>query len=183
MLTMTDDETHAQRAGTGDREAFETLLERHYDRVYRIGHRLLGNPTEAEDLAQDICVGLVKKLRSYRGDSRFTTWLYRVTVNAARDVLRRRATSNRLDRSFSDTAALVKAGDEARRSEARWLYDALQALGEDLRETALLVLSEELKHAEAGEILGVKEATVSWRMHEVRKQLKALAEAGDGVTT
>ena len=119
MLTMTDDETLAQRAGTGDREAFETLLERHYDRVYRIGHRLLGNPTEAEDLAQDICVGLVKKLRSYRGDSRFTTWLYRVTVNAARDVLRRRATSNRLDRSFSDTAALVKAGDEARRSEAR----------------------------------------------------------------
>ncbi|MFP6757355.1 MAG: sigma factor [Alphaproteobacteria bacterium] len=69
MLTMTGDETLAQRAGTGDREAFETLLERHYDRVYRIGHRLLGNPTEAEDLAQDICVGLAKKLRSYRGDS------------------------------------------------------------------------------------------------------------------
>ena len=98
-------------------------------------------------------------------------------------MLRRRATASRLDQSFSDTAALVKAGDEARRSEWRWLYDALQALGEDLREPALLVLSEELKHAEAGEILGVKEATISWRMHEVRKQLKALAEAGDGVSS
>lgn len=182
MLTMTDDETLAKRAGTGNREAFETLLERHYDRVYRIGYRLLGDVAEAEDLTQEICVGLAKKLKSYRGDSAFTTWLYRVTVNAARDKLRRRVTSSRLDQSFSDTAALVKAGEEARQSDSRWLYGALRELGDDLRETAMLVLSEELKHAEAGEILGVKEATVSWRMHEVRKQLKALAEAGDGVS-
>jgi RNA polymerase sigma-70 factor (ECF subfamily) len=180
MLTETDDETLAKRAGTGDREAFEGLLERHYDRVYRIGYRLLGNTTEAEDLAQEICVGLVKKLKSYRGDSRFTTWLYRVVVNAARDGFRRRASADRLDKSFSETAALVEAGHQARRSDARWLYGAIDSLSDDLRETALLVLSEELKHAEVGEVLGVKEATVSWRMHEVRRKLKVLAEAGDG---
>jgi len=61
----------------------------------------------------------------------------------------------------------------------RWLYGAIGRLDPALKETALLVLAEDLNHAQVGEILGVRESTVSWRMHEVRKRLKAMASTTD----
>ncbi len=165
----------ARRAAAGDREAFAALLERHYDRIYRIGVRVLGDPDEAADLAQDICVALPARLASWRGRSRFTTWLYSVVVNAARDALRRRAARRRGERGYAELDALMRDHAAARACESSWLRQALGRLSEDLRVTVVLVLEEGLRHAEAGEVLGVSEATVSWRMHEVRKRLRALA--------
>lgn len=176
------DRVLSRRAGDGDREAFAELVERHHERIYRIGLRLLGDADDAADLAQEVSVGLARKVRSYRGESEFTTWLYRIVVNAARDAVRRHAARRRANERYADVSALVRAGAAAREAEARWLYEALAVLSEELRETAVLVLQEGLGHAEAGEVLGVKESTVSWRMHEVRKRLKALARAGgDGL--
>ena len=169
----------ARRAAAGDRDAFAALLERHYDRIYRVGFRVLGDGDEAADLAQEVCAGLPARLSSYRGQSRFTTWLYRVVVNAARDALRRKDARMRIERRFSETEALLRAEDAARACEASWLRHALGRLPEDLRVTVFLVVEEELKHADAGEVLGVSESTVSWRMHEVRKRLRALAAGGE----
>ena len=90
-MTDVDDENLARRAAAGDRTAFSVLLERHYGLIYRVAARMLGDRAAAEDLAQDVCVGLVTRLASYGGQSRFTTWLYRVVVNAARDAMRRDA--------------------------------------------------------------------------------------------
>ena len=165
----------ARRAAAGDREAFAALLERHYDRIYRVGARVLGDPDEAADLAQDVCVALPAKLASWRGRSRFTTWLYSVVVNAARDVLRRKAARQRSERGFAELDALMRDQAADRACESSWLRQALGRLSEELRVTVVLVLEEGLRHREAGEVLGVSEATVSWRMHEVRKRLRALA--------
>ena len=71
------DDSLARRAAAGDTEAFAALPERHYERVYRVAARVLGDTGEAGDVAQDVCVGLPDKLASYRGRSRFTTWLLR----------------------------------------------------------------------------------------------------------
>ena len=173
------DGTLARRAAAGDRDAFAALLERHYDRIYRVGARVLGDADEAADLAQDVCVALPGRLASWRGESRFTTWLYRVVVNAARDAIRRKDARRRSERSFAETEALMRVADASRTCEASWLRRALGELPEDLRMTVFLVLEEELRHAEAGEVLGVSESTVSWRMHEVRKRLRALAAGGE----
>lgn len=175
------DGTLARRAAAGDRDAFAALIERHYDRVYRVGARVLGDADAAADLAQDVCVGLPAKLSSYRGGSRFTTWLYRVVVNSARDALRRSAVRQRHERMYADVEALVRAGNAARECEASWLREAMGRLPDELRATVVLVLEEGLRHAEAGEVLGVSESTVSWRMHEVRKRLRALADGREGV--
>lgn len=175
------DGTLARRAAAGDRDAFAALIERHYDRVYRVGARVLGDADAAADLAQDVCVGLPAKLSSYRGGSRFTTWLYRVVVNSARDALRRGAARQRHERMYADVEALVRAGNAARECEASWLREAMGRLPDELRATVVLVLEEGLRHAEAGEALGVSESTVSWRMHEVRKRLRALADGREGV--
>ena len=170
----------ASRAAAGDRDAFATLLERHYERIYRVGARVLGNDEEAADLAQDVCVGLTGKLPSYRGESRFTTWLYRVVVNAARDRMRRDGAMRRNEQDFAEVDSMIKAGQAERENEAIRLWRVLGALGADLRATVILVIEEGLRHAEAAEVLGVSESTVSWRMYEVRNRLRTLL-TGEGV--
>ena len=177
------DEALVARACAGDREAFGALIERHYDRIYRIGARVLNNDGAAEDLAQEVCIALAGKIASFRGASRFSTWLYRVVVNAAVDAMRRDGARQRSERDYAETTARARRGDAARTEESTWLRQTLRRLPDDLRVTVVLVIDEGLQHAEAGEVLGVSEATVSWRMHQVRKRLRAFAaEVEEGVT-
>ena len=175
---MTDqaDEILARRAVAGDRNAFSDLLERHYGLIYRVAARMLGDGVEAEDLAQDVCVGLVTRLASYGGQSRFTTWLYRVVVNAARDAMRRNATRRRNEQEFAEQDGLGDRQIGIGGEDSVWLQQVLGQLSDELRTTVILVLAEGLRHGEAGKILGVSEATVSWRLHQVRKQLRRQAE-------
>ena len=163
------------RAAAGEREAFAVLVERHYGLIYRVGVRVLGDSDAAADLAQDVCVGLSARLPSYRGESRFSTWLYRVVVNAARDRIRRDSTQRRNEQAFAEVDAMTRADGAEIDAEALWLRQALDALGDDLRATVVLVFQEGLRHAEAADVLGVSESTVSWRMHQARKRLRALA--------
>ena len=178
-MTEPSDDILAGRASRGDREAFAELLERHYDRIYRQGVRILRDRDAAADLAQDVCVGMPRKLVSYRAEGRFTTWLYRVVVNAARDALRREQTRQRIERSFAETDALERSVTASGRRDSVWLRQALGQLSAELRATVVLVVEEGLGHAEAGRVLGVAESTVSWRMGEVRKRLRALVADGE----
>ncbi len=180
MRMTTDDDELAMRAGAGDAQAFRVLLERHYDRIYRLAYRFFGDVADAEDTTQDVCLALPKKLKSFAGRARFSTWIYQVVINACRDQLRSRASRQALNETYSEVRELTKAGDRERNKQVDWLYEALGALNPKLRETAILVLAEDMTHAQAGEVLGIKETTVSWRMHEIRKELKTLATAGDG---
>jgi RNA polymerase sigma-70 factor (ECF subfamily) len=95
MRMTVPDEDLARAAADGDGAAFAALLERHYDRLFALAWRLTGQKAEAEDLTQDICLALPAKLGGYRGAAKFTTWLYRVAVNAAHDRRRRAASRAR----------------------------------------------------------------------------------------
>lgn len=175
MLMETDDETLARAAATGDRSAFGVLLARHYDRIYGLAYRLTGSRAEAQDLTQDICAALPAKLAGWRGASRFTTWLYRVTVNATHDQRRRQATRARASAGWGDWE-LARQDEIATQAEALdWLTQAMQRLSPELRDTVALVLGEELTQGAAAEILGVSEGTIAWRMSEVKKRLRAMA--------
>jgi RNA polymerase sigma-70 factor (ECF subfamily) len=180
MRMMTDDDELAMKAGAGDAQAFRLLLERHYDRIYRLAYRFFGNRADAEDIAQDVCAALPKKLKSFAARARFTTWIYQVVVNTCRDQLRSQTSCAALIKDYVEVNELISQGDRDTKAQVEWLYAALESLSPQLRETAILVLAEEMTHREAGEVLGIKEATVSWRMHEMRKKLKVLAEASDG---
>ena len=172
MRMETGDEALAQAAGQGDRGAFATLVDRHYERLFRLAWRLTGSPTEAEDLAQEICLKLPRALRAYRADAKFTTWLYRVALNAARDAGRRAATRAKAMAAYAAEPA-VEPGDAEDLS--LWLARAMARLKPDLAETAALIVGEELTQAEAAEALGVSPGTVAWRMSEVKKALAAMA--------
>ena len=163
-------------AAKGDGDAFQALLERHYDRVFRIALRFSGRREDAEDVAQDVCMSLPAKLKSFRGDAGFTTWLYRVVVNRVRDVQRKQISSERVNSEYGEVIELRRGEEVEAAKEVEWLNDAMNHLSDDLRETAVLVVGEGLNHAEAGQIMGIKESTVSWRMHELKKQLKLIAK-------
>ena len=180
---MPSDETLARSAAAGDANAFKALLERHYARIYRTGLRVLGDAEEAADLAQDVCVNLPAKLSRFKGDRGFTNWLYRVVINAANDARRRQNARQRNETLYAETESLRQAGDQARAAELSWLRQALDLLPEALRDTAILVLDQDLRHADAGEVLGVSEATVSWRMHEIRKYLRAMVASEGGTAS
>jgi RNA polymerase sigma-70 factor (ECF subfamily) len=164
----------ARRAKNGDAAAFRLLLERHYAMIYRLSYRFLGTAADAEDAAQDICLALASKLLRFKGESRFSTWLYRVVVNACRDERRKMVSRNRYQAAYMALAAHAAADWADGESRKTWLNNALGRLDESLRETAFLVVGEDLSHAEVAEILGIAETTVSWRMHEVKKRLKSM---------
>ena len=171
------DEDLARAAAGGGREAFSTLLDRHYDRLFAFACRLTGARDRAEDLTQDICLALPAKLKGFEGRARFTTWLYRVAVNAAHDQRRREGARSRASDGWGDWERSRQAvAAEAKDGEA-WLRAATAALPDDLRDTVALVLGEDLTQAEAGEILGVSEGTVSWRMSEVKRRLREMRAA------
>ena len=176
MDVTTTDNDLALLAAKGDGGAFRALLERHYDRVFRIALRFSGRREDAEDVAQDVCMSLPAKLKSFRGEAAFTTWLYRVVVNRVRDVQRKQVISERIHNDYGEVEDLRRGEEAETAKEMAWLGEAMNHLSDDLRETAVLVVGEGLNHAEAGAIMGIKESTVSWRMHELKKQLREIAK-------
>jgi RNA polymerase sigma-70 factor (ECF subfamily) len=174
MRMSTSDEDLARAAALGDAAAFAALLERHYDRLFRLAVRLTGHRAEAEDLTQDICLALPAKLGAWRAEARFTTWLYRVAVNAAHDRRRRAAVRARAADGWGDWEIARQDDIAQARDAAAWLGQAMRGLTDELRDTAVLVVAEGLTQGEAAEVLGIPEGTVAWRMSEVKRRLKAL---------
>lgn len=170
------DEDLAAAAARGDRAAFGVLLERYYDRVFALAFRLTGTRAEAEDLTQDVCAALPGKLAGFRGQARFTTWAYRVVVNAAHDRRRRARAHARAADGWGDWEIARTAEAAEARERADWLAAAMATLGDDLRDTLALTLDEEMTQAEAAEVLGISEGTVAWRISDVKKRLRALHE-------
>jgi RNA polymerase sigma-70 factor (ECF subfamily) len=160
-------------AVAGDRDAFGRLLERHYDRVHGLAWQLTGSRADADDIAQDVCCVLVEKIAGFRGEAKFSTWLCGIVFNACRDLHRRRRSFGGFTDRLAVLAGLARAPDGRDMYDAIWLKSAISRLKPAYREAAVLVAGQQLTHAEAAEILGVAEATISWRMHEVRRMLSA----------
>jgi RNA polymerase sigma-70 factor (ECF subfamily) len=160
----------------GDRAAFGELLERHYDRIHGLAWQLAGTRADADDIAQDVCCLLVEKIGGFRGEAKFSTWLCGIVFNCCRDHHRRKRSFGRFAEKLTVLAGLAKGPDGRDLHDQVWVNSAVARLKPALRDTVVLVASQQLTHAEAAEILGVAEATVSWRMHEVRR----LLTQGDG---
>jgi RNA polymerase sigma-70 factor (ECF subfamily) len=146
-------------------------LRRHYDRIHGLAWQLTGSRADADDIAQDVCCVLAEKLPAFRGDAKFTTWLCSIVYNACRDFRRRRKAFAGFTDRLAVMVGLMAAPDGRDLYDAVWIKSAIARLKPDLRDTAVLVAGQQLTHAEAALLMGVAEATISWRMHEVRRQL------------
>ncbi|WP_170848473.1 RNA polymerase sigma factor [Devosia sp. YR412] len=162
------------RAQNGDAAAFGELIEDHYDLIHRTAWKWCGNRADAEDVAQDVCIKLGAALAGFDHRSAFSSWVYRITLNAVRDMQR----AGKRRGQYADAYAEVTPDEQPPEQEAaatsRQLWAAVRELPDKQRNAVLLVYAEELSHAAAAEIMGIKEATVSFHVHEARKTLRGL---------
>ena len=163
------DETLIRRAQGGDATSFAELLDLHYDTIYRFAWKWCGHAANAEDIAQQACLKLASSLVQYRFQAAFTSWLYRLVISCAQDWQRSQQRHEHDDLPDDEPMA-----DSSGTEDGIYLLQVLAqlaALGEGMKETALLVHAEGMSHAEAGAVLGVSESTISWRVHTIRKHM------------
>lgn len=164
----------------GDNAAFDRLVERHNRWVYGLCYRYFGNPADAEDAAQDTFVAVFRRASTFTGAARFSTWLYRVTVNACNDLARardRRPHTVPLASGGAPEAADVELPEApdllANRELGMELNTALQRLPRDHARTVVLCDVHGLDHADVAARLGVAVGTVKSRLHRARARLAA----------
>jgi len=163
-----------ERAKAGDKLAFGELIETHYDFIFRTACKWTGKRSDAEDIAQEVCIKLATAIRSFDGRSAFTSWLYRVTINMVRDMQRSTSRRGKTVDAFTLIHPEDDPGGQEEAATARELWTAVSALPDKQREAIMLVYAEDMNHADAAEIMGCKEATVSWHIHEAKKTLRGL---------
>ena len=172
------------QAAAGDREAFDALVRRHGTRVVNIARALTGGDNDAEDLAQEVFVRAYRGLKSFRGDSSFTTWLYTVTLNVVRSHRSRRSRwralwAPALDEDTEQKVAVktnADRGPEADLVRRNAIDIALAALPDELRTAVTLRDVEGLEYAEIAQVMGIPIGTVESRIFRARKRLRALLE-------
>ncbi|MCP5145892.1 MAG: RNA polymerase sigma factor [Gammaproteobacteria bacterium] len=172
--TADEDRALALRAANGERAAFALLLERHYERVFRIALRWSGHRADAEDITQTVCIKLGAAIRSFRGEAKFTTWLYQLVLNASRDHLRTVRNTQQRDAAYAEHTELMQDDGGHGDDVSRALWAAVRQLPDKTRDAVLLVYGEDMSHAAAAAVLGCKEATLSWHIHDAKKRLAAL---------
>lgn len=161
-----------ERARGGERPAQEELLRTHYERVHATAFRLLGNPEDAEDLAQECFVRAFRSLGFYRGEGSFAGWLRRILVHLAQDRYRSQGTRP----PVSSLSADHPGGREPHahvegRELRRALADAMEVLPPPLRAALLLRTRERLEYEEIAGLTGVTAETARTRVMKARRAL------------
>ena len=168
----------AQKSAAGDTGAFGDLYRRHFRRVYALCLRMLGNPTEAEDLTQETFIQLFKKIGSFRGDSAFTTWLHRMTVNQVLMHFRRGKSRPEMTTEEGETPQQIVRGTENPNAmpivDHIVLENAIAKLPEGYRTVFVLHDVEGHEHGEIGRMLGISEGTSKSQLHKARLKLRNL---------
>jgi RNA polymerase sigma-70 factor (ECF subfamily) len=158
----------------GDQDAFDRLVDRHARRVYAICLRYFGNPTDAEDAAQEAFLTLYRRAGTFTGAARFSTWMYRVATNVCNDLARkRRRRPQTANQNVADLALNPAADLLANRELGMDLEAALDALDPEYRELILLHDAGGFGYADIAAHLGVPVGTVKSRIHRGHARLAA----------
>lgn len=167
-----------QAASGGDMVAFEEIYQRHHRRVYAICLRMLQNAYEAEDLTQDVFIQLYRKVGSFRGDSAFTTWLHRMTVNQVLMHFRKRNVKYEKVTDEGETPDQIVSGtanpDRMRIVDKIALENAIEQLPDGYKNVFVLHDVEGFEHEEVARILGCSVGTSKSQLHKARLKLRKL---------
>ncbi len=169
-----------QASANGDMGAFEEVYNRHHRRVYAICLRMLKNVTEAEDLTQDVFIQLYRKIGSFRGDSAFTTWLHRLTVNQVLMHFRKRNVKYEKTTEEGEAPIQIVGGTENPRKmpvvDKIALENAIEQLPPGYKNVFILHDIEGYEHEEVARILGCSVGTSKSQLHKARLKLRKLLQ-------
>jgi RNA polymerase sigma-70 factor (ECF subfamily) len=168
----------ATAASQGDMAAFEEVYRRHHRRVYSVCLRMLQNTSEAEDLTQDVFIQLYRKIGSFRGDSAFTTWLHRMTVNQVLMHFRKRTVKFEKTTEEGETPVQIVSGtanpEKMRIVDKIALDNAIDQLPTGYKNVFVLHDVEGFEHEEVARILGCSVGTSKSQLHKARLKLQKL---------
>ena len=168
----------AKAAGKGDMAAFEEIYNRHHRRVYWVCRRMLQNASEAEDLTQDVFIQLYRKISSFRGESAFSTWLHRLTVNQVLMHFRKRHVKFEKTTEKGETPIQIVMGTANPKKmpivDKIALENAIARLAKGYRNIFVLHDIEGYEHEEVAKILGCSVGTSKSQLHKARLKLQKL---------
>ncbi len=174
---LDDSDQLVSRAVAGDSVAFDELINDVYADIYRFSFHITQNKIQAEDLTHDAVLKIAKSVRQFKFDCSFLSWVYRIVVNTQKDNYKKQR--NRLKRDgeyYADHQLQQYSPEPDDAIEFNELLLAIDQLPHKLKLTLILVHAEHLSHAQAAEVLQCSINTVSWRIHEAKKQLKIILE-------
>lgn len=178
-----DEKTAVHKAQKGDQAAFAWLVEAYQGPVYRLALRMGLSPADAEEAAQNAFLAAWRGLPSFRGEAKFSTWLYRLASNAAVDVLRReKKYENQWDiEDLQQPDAAPSPQEQVERQDTQQaVRAAMAALSAEFRQVLVLRYLQEMSYQEISQALALPEGTVKSRINRAKGQLKALlAESGN----
>jgi RNA polymerase sigma-70 factor (ECF subfamily) len=178
LTTEATDYELVQKAVAGDTTSFEELYRRHMKRVYALCLRMTANPTEAEDLTQEVFTHLYRKLGSFRGESAFTTWLHRLTVNLILMHFRKRQSRPEFTSPNEETPDQIVKGTENPGAmsvlDRLALEKAIAKLAPGYRTVFVLHDIEGFEHEEIAKVLGISVGTSKSQLHRARLNLRKL---------
>ncbi len=167
-----------QASSKGDMVAFEEVYNRHHRRVYAICLRMMKSTSGAEDLTQDVFIQLHRKIGSFRGDSAFTTWLHRLTVNQVLMHFRKRTVKFEKTTEEGETPVQIVRGSEKPGKmpvvDKIAIQNAIKQLPNGYRNVFLLHDVEGFEHEEVARILGCSVGTSKSQLHKARLKLRKL---------
>jgi len=176
VSTSLSDYELAQAVASGTTSCVADLYERHSHMVYSLCLRMTGNVMDAEDLTHDVFIQLLKKVGSFRGESKFSTWLYRLTINQVlmhiRSPMRRRETPNLLEQLTP--VPVVKAGRSDQVVDRLTLHRALAKLAPGSRSVFVKFDVEGYNHEEIAGIFGFSTGNSKSQLHKARRKLRKL---------
>lgn len=183
-MSRDEELTLIKKAKSGDIAAFEEIVRQHEKLVYNLALRTLGNEHDAQDAAQEAFIKAWTGLADFRGDSKLSVWLYRLTNNICLDMLRRRKSSPASLTQADDSGdeAVLDIPDESsspqlileRREQRREIEKAIAALPDDYRRVLMLREAGDLSYEEIAGVLGMDIGTVKSRIFRARKKLCAI---------
>jgi RNA polymerase sigma-70 factor, ECF subfamily len=163
-----------ERFRSGDKAAFDVIVDRYERRVFAVAVRICRHHEDARDVTQDVFVTALRSLSSFRGDAKLGTWFHRVAVNSSLDLVRRRKrreTSSVDELEEQPSEAQGPEGEAITSVRAREVHRGLGRLAEEHRVVIVLHDLQGLDYAECAEALGVPVGTVKSRLHRARLQL------------
>ncbi len=165
-----------RRSRAGDASAFGELVRKYQRMIHDLTYRMSGSTSDAADLAQEIFIQAHKRLDSFRGESKFSSWLYRIGINTCLNWKKREQRRAHLHEEWAKETPEADSPDDTDELTRR-VKAALLKLPAKQRAAVILTTYEDMNHAEAAKTLGCSETTVSWRIFMAKKQLRRLLDA------
>jgi len=175
-MALSDDELACiQKSLADDTEAFAAFVKQHQKMIHALAFRMTGSLHDAEDLAQETFIRAYRQLASFRGDSKFSTWLCQIAVNLSLNWRKRENRRGEIHSKWAENAVAENSvPEEFPDALSRRIQAALDRLPPKQRAAIVLTVYENCSHAEVAKLMQCAEATISWRVFAARQKLKRL---------